>query len=396
MKSRTFFTAILAVLLFWAGSLREQCPITCRRSANGRSPTTAPGNPSPTPLPSTDEPIEPTDVPANAPANTPEVEPTVAATAVSTQPVSYTITVDSPQPNQKLTAVNPFTFSGSINPVPSQRLEIELITSGSSNSNNLLLFADVDPITGSWSVTSPIPPHRTGPALLHVRAAGVDATVPVILQLAEDETATIVTVNQPLPGDMAVAGQTLLISGESRNLIDGKIQVGLFGCPTDTDDNLEAHIESEGGNGPWRAQIVVPETAVTNCDTVRLRVTTGGLTSNDPRVAWSGEQLLTLVPLSDERANLFAVWEPIQLRFVAGQASVVRGTAVNPVDGTVLVELLQNEQAIASATATPDVFGYWETSLTPPTDADLTEIQLRLSTGTGDTYRELLLPVGQE
>ena len=61
--------------------------------------------------------------------------------------------------------------------------------------------------------------------------------------------------------------------------------------------------------------------------------------------------------------------------------------------GTVLVELIQNDQIIASATAVPDVFGYWETSLTPPTDAELSNLQLRLSTGSGDTYRETLFPV---
>jgi hypothetical protein len=213
------------------------------------------------------------------------------------------------------------------------------------------------------------------------------------MQFAQDETSTIVTVNQPLAGQIVVAGRTLLISGESRNLIDGKIQVGLFGCPADTDENLEANIEFTAGNGTWRAQIIVPETAVTNCDTARLRVTTGGLTSNDTQVAWASDQLLTQVSPSDERADLFTVWEPTQLRFAPGQATMVMGTAVNSVDGLLRVELLQNEQVIASATAAPDLFGYWETSLTPPATATPGEFQLRLSTGSGDTYRETLFSV---
>ncbi|MFZ1400159.1 MAG: hypothetical protein WAS33_24865 [Candidatus Promineifilaceae bacterium] len=392
MNTKIIRTAILAVFFFLGlaacGGAEPAPTTTAAPAATAVSATDSPTEPSATPAPATAEPVEPVD----GPTNTPETEPTAAATAVATQPISYTITIDSPQPNQPLTAAREFTFSGSISPVPSQRLEIELAANGSSNGDNLLLFAEVDPATGRWSATSPIPPRRTGPATLHVRVAGVDATVPVTLQLAEDETATIVTVNQPLPGDIAVAGQTLLISGESRNLIDGNIQVGLFGCPADTDENLVANIEFAAGNGTWRAQIIVPETAVANCNTARLRVTTGGLTSSDPSVAWASDQLLTLVSPGDERANLFTVWEPTQLRFVTGQERVVRGTAVNPVDGIVLVELLQNEQVIASATAAPDLFGYWETSLTPPADAELTELQLRLSTGSGDTYRETLFP----
>ncbi len=339
-----------------------------------------------------------TDVPETAeattvPTETPRAEPTEAVTAVPTEPISYTITVDSPQPNQAITIGREFTFSGSINPVPSQRLEIELIANGTqSNGESLIAFAEVDPATGAWSITESISPRRTGPATLHVRVAGTAVAVPVALQLAADETNTIIIVNQPLTGEVVVAGQTLLISGESRNLVDGKIQVGLYGCPADTDENLEANIEFEAGNGPWRAQIILPETAAANCDTARLRVTTGGLTSNAQQVVWASDQLLTLVTPSDERANIFTVWEPSQLRFAPGRAATLIGTAVNAVDGLVLVELVRDEVVLAAVTAVPDRFGYWETSLTPLADAEPGEVQLRLSTGSNDSYRELLLP----
>ncbi|MCB8980949.1 MAG: hypothetical protein H6657_26385 [Ardenticatenaceae bacterium] len=398
MKKQSLTTAILAIFLILG-------LIACSEPAATPTPTAIPSPPTTevvteaetiaTELPPTNtaELVEATAVPTEQPADTPAVEPTEAATAVPTEPISYTITVDSPQPNQALTVASDFTFSGTVSPVPSQRLEVELVVNGaSSNGESVLAFADVDPTNGSWQISGSIPPKRTGAATLHVRVAGVDVTVPVQLQLASDEISTIVTVNQPLAGDVVVAGQTLLISGESRNLIDDKIQVGLFGCPSDTDENLEANIEFTAGNGPWRAQIIIPETAVANCDTARLRVTTGGLTSNDPSVAWSSDQLLTLVPTSDERANLFTLWEPGQVHFTPGRATTLTGTAVNPVDGAVLVELVQNETVIASATAVPDVFGYWETSLTTPADAEPGEVQLRLSTGTGDDYRETTLP----
>ena len=353
----------------------------------------------------TPAPDEPTTAPTEMPTAATEAEPTEEATvpatedatAVPTEPVSYTITVDNPQPNQALTVGQEFTFSGSISPIPSQRLELELLAAGSQSGNETAFaFADVDAANGTWSVTTPLHPRRTGPATLHVRAAGVDATVPVTLRLPDDETAgAIVTVNQPLMGDVAVAGQTLLISGESRNLIDGKIQVGLYGCPADTDENLEASIEFEAGNGPWRAQIILPETAAADCDTARLRVNTGGLTNSDISVAWASDQFLTLVPASDERANLFTVLEPHQLRFNPGQATELVGTAVNPVDGQIEVALVRDGTVLAVVTAVPDVFGYWEATLTPPADAQTGEIQLRLSTGADDDYRELLLPIGQ-
>jgi hypothetical protein len=335
----------------------------------------------------------PTPTPEAAdPTTAPEIEPTTTITAVPTEPISYTITVNSPQPDQPITVARDFTFSGTISPVPSQRLELELVANGTiNNGESVLAFVEVDPTTGNWQISQRIQPHRTGPAMLTVRVAGASSTVPVKLQLAEDETSTIVTVNQPLAGEIAVAGQTLLISGESRNLIDNKIQVGLFGCPADSDDNLLAHIEFEAGNGPWRAQIILPETAAANCETARLRVTTGGLTDNNPQVAWASDQFLTLVTASDERANIFTVWESAQLRFFPGQAATVVGTAVNPVDGGVQVALVQNGQVLAVATAVPDMFGFWETSLTPQANASLGEVKLRISTGVEDSYRELVL-----
>ncbi|MBK8903277.1 MAG: hypothetical protein IPM53_18990 [Anaerolineaceae bacterium] len=397
MKKQSLPTAILAIFLV-LGLMACSEPTLATPTAVPNTPTSeavTEVEATATDIPPTDtvEPEEPTAVPTELPTDTPPAEPTEAATAVPTEPISYTITVDNPQPGQIITAGRDFTFSGTVSPMPSQRLEVELVANGASNGENVLAFAEVDSTNGSWQITEAIPLNRTGPATLHVRVAGTDVAVPVQLHLAENETRTIVTVNQPLAGNIAVAGQTLLISGESRNLIDDKIQVGLFGCPTDTDENLEANIEFTAGNGPWRAQIIVPETAAADCDTARLRVTTGGLTANDPTVAWASDQRLTLVPPNDERAELFTVWEPTQLRFTPGRVTEVIGTAVNPVNNTVLVELVQGDAVLAAATITPDVFGYWETSLTPPANAEPGEVQLRLSTGTDDTYRETTFPV---
>lgn len=391
MKTMKVSATLLAFfLLFGLAACAEPTPTPATNTPTVESVTETVGEATAVPTETnTPETAGPTAVPTETPTEAPAAEPTETATAVPAEPISYTVTVDSPQPNQAINVARDFTFSGSISPVPSQRLEIELVVDGTaSGSETLLTFANVDATSGSWSITEPIPPRRTGPATLHVRVAGADVAVPVQLRFAADETSTIVTVNQPLAGDIAVAGQTLLISGESRNLIDGKIQVGLFGCPADTDENVEAHIEFEAGNGPWRAQIILPETAAANCDTARLRVTTGGLTANDPQVAWASDQFLTLVTPNDERANIFTVWEPTQLRFLSGRAATLVGTAVNPVDGIVLVELVRDDLVLASVTAVPDVFGYWETSLTPPANAEPGAVQLRLSTGTDDTYRE--------
>jgi len=48
---------------------------------------------------------------------------------------------------------------------------------------------------------------------------------------------------------------------------------------------------------------------------------------------------------------------------------------------------------LAVATAVPDIFGYWETNLTPSASTEPGEAQLRLSTGADDTYRDFILPV---
>ncbi len=394
---RTFLSATwLAFFLFLGvAACAEETP------APDRSPTTiavvvdetAVATALPVDPTTTGETAEATTVPVENPTDTPETVATAEPTAVPTEPVSYTITIDSPQPGQLMTVARDFTFSGTVNPVPSQRLEVELVAAGSaSNGETMVGFADVESATGNWQLTAQLHPRRTGPATLHVRVAGADYAVPVTLRLAEDEATTIVTVNQPLRSEIVVAGQTLLISGESRNLIDGKIQVGLFGCPADSDANLLAQIEFAAGNGPWRAQIILPETAAADCDTARLRVTTGGLMNNNPEVAWSSDQFLTLVTASDERANIFTVWDPTLLRFIPGQAALVIGTAVNPIEGVIQVELVQDETVIARETAVPDRFGYWETSLTPPATAEPGDVQLRLSTGADDAYREFIFP----
>ena len=208
MQSRNLSAALLAFFLFFSlTACADPTPAPATNTPTPEPVAEIESEPTTTAVPTiTDAP--PTDTPTETPASTPEVEATEPATAVPTEPVSYTISVTSPQPNQAITVARDFTFSGSISPVPSQRLELEMVAQGSkSNGETLLSFAEVDPATGNWQVSTPIHPRRTGPATLHVRVAGASVAVPVKLQLAEDEPSTIVTVNQPLSGDIAVAGR---------------------------------------------------------------------------------------------------------------------------------------------------------------------------------------------
>lgn len=399
MKKINLGAALLAFFLFIGlVACSEPAPTPTSTSLPPTAEQETAVEPTTTIAPPTTEPTKPTPTstaePTAVPTDEPTAEPTLEPTAVPTEPISYTITVANPQPRQIISVAQEFAFSGSVNPVPSQRLELLLVANGSDgNGESLLAFAEVDPATGNWQLTELIHPRRTGPATLHVRAAGTEVAVPVMLQIAEDEASTIVTVNQPLQDEIAVAGQMLLISGESRNLIDDKIQVGLFGCPADSEDNLLAQIEFEAGNGPWRAQIILPVTAASDCDTARLRVTTGGLTSNNPEVAWASDQFLTLVTPTDERAARFSVWEPARLRFSPGQATLVMGTAVNPVDSQIQIELVQDGVVVAGETAVPDAFGFWEANLVLPGDAEAVNLLLRLSTGANDSYRQQDFPL---
>ena len=341
-----------------------------------------------------------TAVPPDEPTLEPTIEATVEATAVSSEAINYTITVDSPQPDQVVPVAQEFTYSGSVDPIPSQQLQLVVDVLGNESPNaGLITAVDVDPQTGSWSISEAIHPGRTGPAELHVGVDGSEesVTVPITLHHAENETATLVTVNQPQDRDIVVSGKTLLLSGESSNLVDNKIQVGLFGCEEDDDNgwaneaNLLARIEIEAGNGPWRAQIIPPQTAVANCDTAWLRVTTGGLLASHPQVAWASDQFLTLVAPEDERAAFFTVWEPTQLSFSPGKTTSIMGTAVHPVDGEIQIQLLQNDVVLVSETAVPDLFGYWESELTLPADAEAGDATLHIFSGADDTYHELRL-----
>lgn len=365
-------------------------------------------SPTATSEPATSEPtttVAATAVPTNEPTAAPTLEPTleatIEATAVSSETINYTITVDSPQPDQVVPVAQEFTYSGSVDPIPSQQLQLVVNVLGNESPNaGLITAVDVDPQTGGWSISEAIHPGRTGPAELHIGVDGSEerVTVPIILHHAENETTTLVTVNQPQDRELVVAGKTLLLSGESSNLVDGKIQVGLFGCEEDDDNgwaneaNLLARIEIEAGNGPWRAQIIPPQTAVTDCDTVWLRVTTGGLLESHPQVAWASDQFLTLVAPEDERAVIFTVWDPTQLSFSPAKTTLIMGTAVNAVAGQIQVQLLQDDVVVASETAVPDLFGYWESELTLPADAETGDATLHIFTGADDTYHELHLP----
>lgn len=308
-----------------------------------------------------------------------------------------TLTIESHREGQAVLVAREVTISGIANPAPAgTQIEVLIWADGASTADEASLFgmATVDE-NGRWQISEPVHPRRTGAATLQARLGDTLTQLPIFLQFAEEETDTFITVNYPTSQTVAVAGQTLLIHGESRNLIDGDIQIAAYACPTDTIPNQIAQIEISGGNGPWEAQIILPETAASNCDQLRLRVTTGGLDNPGNPVNWSSDRFLALVARTDELANQLTLVKP-NPGFRVGSGTMLYGTAVNPVDGEIMVQLLASEPdgaILAEETATVSEFGYWELFLAVPAETPPGEAVLRLVTGSGDSARETLIPV---
>ncbi len=345
-------------------------PLETAETAAPPPPTLAPTlPPTPAPLPTT----QPTPVPSSP-------------TAVT--PVSYTIQINTPVTGQSIPVAREFTFAGTIDPLPDEPLEIFLAAAG-DETGSLLAYIDPDPATGAWQTTAAVHPRRTGPATFRVRAAESIAGVPVTLTYDPDEEGVFVSLNHPRVADIVVGGRALLLDGESRNPIDGKLQIGVYGCPTAEKSNLLAQLEIAVGNGLWNALVIPPETAGTGCREVRLVVTTGGLEIDDERVTWSADLALPFLRPEDPKAAQIRLGNPFQLTFRPGQATPLYGAAFTAPDGEISLRLVRETpgaepEILAETLAAVNSFGYWETDLILPAEAVPGEAVLILTYGEGE------------
>lgn len=337
--------------------------------------------------------------PPPPPAPVPTATPSAPSpTLESGPPVSYTISIDSPAAGQRLPVARDFTFSGTVDPVPPEPLMLFLAAAG-DELGSLLTYVEPDPATGSWSITTAVHPRRTGPATLRVATSGSAATADVRLTYADDEAGTFVTVNHPSAAGTVVAGRALIIDGESRNPIDNRVQIALYGCPVEDKTNVLAEIEIEVGSGPWNAYVIPPEFATNGCAQVRLVVTTGRLDPADERINWAADLTLELVEPTSEEARFITVSSPARLAFRPEQPTSLSGSAPSAGDSEIFLRLARNGETggqpliLAETTATADRFGYWTAELTLPAGVEPGPAVLVANTGSGEEAIEFSQPV---
>lgn len=325
------------------------------------SPTTAP-EPTLTPEPSAPE---PTPVPTETPLPTAD---------------SYEIVVLSPQPDETIFIANQYTFQGTINPLPLEPLNVTLQAEGDPNG----IFygaAEVNAETGEWSLAVDIHPGRTGLSTLTIGVGSTTTETPVNLAFRPGQEGVFVVLNAPNQGDLAVIGQMMLLSGEARNVPNGRLDLQINNCNESPTPLSEISIEI--GDGPWNAFMVIPPGLEPQIGC--LIISASELDNVDPSIVWMGSVSLNLVAQESEEANLIQVGEAAALEFEAGRTTELYGIAINAPENLITLTLFDGSgTALSTATATTGRFGYWESALALPDEADLTAARLVVSYGSGE------------
>ena len=326
-----------------------------------------------TPLPTATVKIEPTTVPTTTPEPTPTQVPT---------PV---LSIDEPTAGSVLLP-GELTFTGEISPMPETPPSFSF-----SIANQEIITGPVtlDTANGQWHITVTLTNTISGPASMNVVGPDAVMSTTYIVGSAPDADAPVVTLARTTPADMIVAGYTVLLSGNGRNLIDETLTIQVL-AQSCTDSVANVSFPLTGGD--WDGQLIIPKTATPGPACVIAYTGTRGTG------VWHEARLpITIVPEDDPAALLLAVGNPQEDVFPAGRTAEIYGVAVNAPDNEVQVTLAADNPdgsplLLGEGTAVADVFGYWSIQFSLPADF-AGPATLLVTIGEGDTYSELRLPL---
>jgi hypothetical protein len=222
----------------------------------------------------------------------------------------------------------------------------------------------------SWQVEMPIPQQVSGPAQIQAAILEEDGQIVTLdvhavrLVLDTSTTDKYMALFRPVTGERAVGGFNLFFDGRAQDPTGNYITISLW------DQNCQNQIAVQGfqlrSSSYWQGFLIVP----------------GNITGPVCAVADFGERgeedwreaqvLLEILPPSDENAKGVLVGNPPpNAVLTAGESILLYGTAYNAPNREVVISvILENGRIITEIVTTADIFGYWETSLFVPADAE--------------------------
>jgi hypothetical protein len=270
--------------------------------------------------------------------------------------------------------------------LPSQTLSITLV---SATGHRLAgAEAELTEING-WQVEFTIPQQVSGPA--QIQAAIFEETGQLItldihavhIVLDTNSTDKYMALFRPITGEQAVAGYNLFFDGRAQEPTGNYITISIW------DQNCRNQLAVQGfrlnSSTYWQGFLVVPGNV---SGPVCAVADFGEPGSEDWREA---QVLLEVIPPSDENAKGVLVGNPPpNATLAAGESILLYGTAYNAPDREVVISvILENGRIITEVVATADLFGYWETSLFVPADAEgSATINVSIGTPSEDNFAQ--------
>jgi hypothetical protein len=321
--------------------------------------------------------LDATNTPVLPPTRTPNPTPTplptatvVFATRTPTPvflPSGPAVNITSPSINAELVMGTEVTISGLGQLLPTQTLSVTLVSATGHR------LADIEAEMSdfnSWQVEMPIPQQVSGPAQIQAAILEEDGQIVTLdvhavrLVLDTSTTDKYMALFRPITGERAVGGFNLFFDGRAQDPTGNYITISLW------DQNCQNQIAVQGfqlrSSSYWQGFLIVP----------------GNITGPVCAVADFGERgeedwreaqvLLEILPPSDENAKGVLVGNPPpNAVLTAGESILLYGTAYNAPDREVVISvILENGRIITEIVTTADIFGYWETSLFVPADAE--------------------------
>ena len=334
--------------------------------------------------------------PAVPPTRTPEPTPTplptatvVFATRTATPfilPDGPAVNITTPSINAELVMGTEISIGGLGQMLPSQTLSITLVSATGH------LLAEAEGEMGefnSWQVDLTIPQQVSGPAQIQAVVLDEDGEQLAIdvhavhLVLDTSTSDKYMALFRPVTGEQAVSGFNLFFDGRAQNPTGNYITISLW------DQNCQNRLAVQGfqlrSSTYWQGFLVVPRDITGPACAV---ADFGERGTEDWREA---QVLLDILSPTDENAKGVLIGNPPpNAVLTAGETITLYGTAYNAPDGQVVISvILENGRVITEIVTTADIFGYWETSLFIPPDAEGTAmINISIGTPSEDNYAQ--------
>ena len=193
-------------------------------------------------------------------------ESTSADAADSTDSSVPVFTVTVPSQGQAIPIGQPITFSGRMQPPPTEDITMTAYFAIEGGTHPNFDFTTIDKVTGDWAIETQIHPQHIGPAHLILAAnagpntamdAGGATEIPVQLVYDQADGATYINITSPIEMFPSVeAGSRMKFQGSAHNPINGNVEFRVTEYDTETPISFDEILVSESGT--WETVLTIP------------------------------------------------------------------------------------------------------------------------------------------